>query len=123
LPLPAAILKHVGWTGPNLLLEGQSPLTSWFGAAMGRSPWLDQQPICGLEFVELHFFSRRAAVLESDDDTRRLRLRCGCARVVGVSRGVFSYKKGEWLNHLNSLNPKRHFWAVDRQNRAVLRQK
>src|ERR1700730_7681516 len=36
---------------------------------------------------------------------------------------VFSSKKGEHLNPLKSLNPKRQIQAVNRQERAICRQK
>jgi len=40
-----------------------------------------------------------------------------------ASRKAFSSKKGEWLNPLKSLNPKRQIQAVNRQKRAIYRQK
>ena len=51
------------------------------------------------------------------------------ASVVGTRCGdgfggrVFNYKKGEWLNPLKSLNPKRQFLTVNRQECATYRQK
>jgi hypothetical protein len=46
------------------------------------------------------------------------------ARAVGgVSPGVFIYKKGERLNRLNFLNPKRQILTVDRQKASLNRQK
>jgi len=41
----------------------------------------------------------------------------------GFNKGLFSYKKEERLNRLNFLNRKRQILTVNRQNRAVNRQK
>jgi hypothetical protein len=45
--------------------------------------------------------------------------RCGD----GFGEGFFNYKKGEWLNPLKSLNPKRQIQTVNRQECAFYRQK
>jgi hypothetical protein len=49
------------------------------------------------------------------------------ASVVGTRcgdgfKGVFNYKKEDWLNPLKSLNQKRQIPSVNRQKRAVDRQ-
>jgi hypothetical protein len=41
----------------------------------------------------------------------------------GFNKGLFNYKKEERLNRLNFLNRKRQILTVNRQNRAVNRQK
>jgi hypothetical protein len=52
---------------------------------------------------------------------------CACAVGArsgdGFKEGLFSNKKGEWLNPLKSLNPKRQIQTANRQERAIHRQK
>jgi hypothetical protein len=64
-----------------------------------------------------------AAFLKSFDEGRRLRLRCWDALRRRLQGGLFSNKKGEWLNPLKSLNPKRQIQTVNRQECAIYRQK
>jgi hypothetical protein len=60
-----------------------------------------------------------AAFLKSFDEGRRLRLRCRDALRRRLQGGLFSNKKGQWLNSLKSLKPKRQIQAVNRQERAI----
>lgn len=64
-----------------------------------------------------------AAILKSGAKIHRLRQRCWVALRRRICLGVFSSKKGQWLNHLKSLNPKRQIQTVNRQERAIYRQK
>ena len=61
--------------------------------------------------------------LNSVDEGRRLRLRCWDALRRRLQGGVSSNKKGQWLNHLKWLNPKRQIQTVNRQECAIYRQK
>ncbi len=71
----------------------------------------------------IHNLMTGRAVLKTGRDTLRLRLRCCGALGVGFKRGGIKYKKEEGRNLLKSLNRKRQNQAVNRQDRAVERQK
>jgi hypothetical protein len=62
---------------------------------------------------------RFAAFLKRGANIRRLRLRCWNALRRRIGLGVFTSKKGEPINPLKSLNPKRQIQAVNRQERAI----
>jgi hypothetical protein len=79
--------------------------------------------ICAAKYKRLPVSPASADILESLDEGRRLRLRFWGALRRQLQGGLFSNKKGEWLNPLKFLNPKRQIQAVNRQELAIQRQK
>jgi hypothetical protein len=79
--------------------------------------------ICSAKYKRLPVSPALAVVLKSFDEGRRLRLRCWDALRRRLQGRLFSSKKGERLNPLKSLIPKRQIQAVNRQERATHRQK
>jgi hypothetical protein len=92
-------------------------------AAGGRFEISQSCGICSAKYKRLPVSAAQAAFLKSGEEGRRVRQRCGDALRRRLQRGLFSNKKGQWLNPLKSLNPKRQIQAVNRQERAIQRQK